>query len=67
METAATLGAKPIDAFFSIAVPLAKRGFLNATIMGVAHTLGEFGVVLMVGGNIPGETPCLSQSQYTIM
>lgn len=64
METAATLGANPIDAFFSIAVPLAKRGFLTATIMGIAHTLGEFGVVLMVGGNIPGETRVISIAIY---
>lgn len=64
MEAAATLGAKPLDAFFSIAVPLAKRGFLSATVMGIAHTLGEFGVVLMVGGNIPGETRVISIAIY---
>ena len=64
METAHTLGAKPLDAFFSVAVPLAKRGFLTATVLGFAHTLGEFGVVLMVGGNIPGETRVISIAIY---
>jgi molybdate transport system permease protein len=64
MEVAHTLGAKPTDAFFSVAVPLAKRGFLTATVLGFAHTLGEFGVVLMVGGNIPGETRVISIAIY---
>lgn len=64
METAYTLGAKPIDAFFSVAVPLAKRGFLTGSVLGFAHTLGEFGVVLMVGGNIPGETRVVSIAIY---
>ena len=64
METAYTLGAKPIDAFFSVAVPLAKRGFLTGGVLGFAHTLGEFGVVLMVGGNIPGETRVISIAIY---
>jgi len=64
VEAAATLGAKPLDAFFSIAMPMAKRGFLTASIMGIAHTLGEFGVVLMVGGNIPGETRVISIAIY---
>lgn len=64
METAYTLGAKPIDAFFSVAVPLAKRGFLTGAVLGFAHTLGEFGVVLMVGGNIPGETRVVSIAIY---
>ncbi|RKZ66031.1 MAG: molybdate ABC transporter permease subunit [Gammaproteobacteria bacterium] len=64
METAYTLGAKPVDAFFSIAVPLAKRGFLTGGVLGFAHTLGEFGVVLMVGGNIPGETRVVSIAIY---
>lgn len=64
MEAAHTLGAKPLDAFFSIAMPLAKRGFLTATVLGFAHTLGEFGVVLMVGGNIPGETRVISIAIY---
>lgn len=64
MEAAATLGAKPFDRFLTIAVPLAKRGFLTATVLGFAHTLGEFGVVLMVGGNIPGETRVISIAIY---
>ena len=64
MEAARTLGAKPKDAFFSVAVPLAKRGFLTAVVMGFAHTLGEFGVVLMVGGNIPGETKVIAIEIY---
>lgn len=64
METAYTLGAKPLDAFFTVAVPLAKRGFLTGTVLGFAHTLGEFGVVLMVGGNIPGETRVVSIAIY---
>ncbi len=64
METAYTLGAKPIDAFFSVAVPLSKRGFLTGGVLGFAHTLGEFGVVLMVGGNIPGETRVISIAIY---
>ena len=64
MEAAYTLGAKPIDAFFSVAVPLAKRGFLTGGVLGFAHTLGEFGVVLMVGGNIPGETRVVSIAIY---
>jgi molybdate transport system permease protein len=64
MEAARTLGAKPRDAFFSVAVPLAKRGFLTAVVMGFAHTLGEFGVVLMVGGNIPGETKVIAIEIY---
>ena len=64
MEAAYTLGAKPVDAFFSVAVPLAKRGFLTGTVLGFAHTLGEFGVVLMVGGNIPGETRVVSIAIY---
>lgn len=64
METAYTLGAKPIDAFFTVAVPLAKRGFLTGGVLGFAHTLGEFGVVLMVGGNIPGETRVVSIAIY---
>ena len=64
METAHTLGAKPLDAFFTVAVPLAKRGFLTGGVLGFAHTLGEFGVVLMVGGNIPGETRVVSIAIY---
>lgn len=64
IEAAATLGASPIDSFRSVTVPLAKRGFLTATVMGIAHTLGEFGVVLMVGGNIPGQTRVISIAIY---
>ena len=64
MEAAHTLGAKPVDAFFSVAVPLAKRGFLTGGVLGFAHTLGEFGVVLMIGGNIPGETRVVSIAIY---
>jgi len=54
LEVAATLGASPLDAFFTVALPLARPGFLTAAIMTFAHTVGEFGVVLMIGGNIPG-------------
>ena len=56
LEVAATLGARPFDAFFTVALPLARPGFLTASIMTFAHTVGEFGVVLMIGGNIPGVT-----------
>ncbi len=56
LEVAATLGASPLDAFFTVAVPLARPGFLTASILTFAHTIGEFGVVLMIGGNIPGVT-----------
>ena len=58
------LGASSIDAFFSVAVPLSVRGFLGAAVLSFAHTLGEFGVVLMVGGNIPGETRLVSIAIY---
>lgn len=64
LEVAATLRASPLDRFFSIAVPLARPGFLTAAVLGFAHTLGEFGVVLMIGGNIPGETQVLSIAIY---
>jgi molybdate transport system permease protein len=64
MEVAATLGAKPFDAFFSIACPLAGRGFLTAAVLGFAHTLGEFGAVLMVGGSLPGETRVVAIAIY---
>lgn len=60
MEAAATLGARPVDAFLTVATPMAARGYLTAVVLGFAHTLGEFGVVLMVGGNIPGETRVVS-------
>jgi len=64
LEAAATLRASPIDRFFSIAVPLARPGFITAIVLGFAHTVGEFGVVLMIGGNIPGETQVLSIAIY---
>ncbi|WP_421867320.1 molybdate ABC transporter permease subunit [Motiliproteus sp.] len=64
LEVAATLRAGPLDRFFTVAVPLARSGFLTATVLGFAHTVGEFGVVLMIGGNIPGETQVLSIAIY---
>ncbi|MCG8425927.1 MAG: molybdate ABC transporter permease subunit [Chromatiales bacterium] len=64
MEVAATLGASPLDRFFTVAIPLARSGFLTAAVLGFAHTVGEFGVVLMIGGNIPGETQVLSIAIY---
>lgn len=64
MEVAATLRASPLDAFFTVAVPLAKPGYLTAAVLGFAHTVGEFGVVLMIGGNIPGRTRVLSVQVY---
>lgn len=60
LEVAATLRASPLDRFFTVAVPLARSGFLTGAVLGFAHTVGEFGVVLMIGGNIPGETRVLS-------
>lgn len=60
LEAAATLRASPLDTFFSVILPLAKPGYLTATVMGFAHTIGEFGVVLMIGGNIAGKTRVLS-------
>jgi molybdate transport system permease protein len=64
MEVAATLGASKLDRFFTVAVPLARTGFITAGVLGFAHTVGEFGVVLMIGGNIPGETGVLSIAIY---
>ncbi len=64
LEAAAVLGARPLDAFFTVASPLAARGYLTAIVLGFAHTLGEFGVVLMVGGNIPGRTRVISIAIY---
>lgn len=64
LERAWTLGASRLDAFFSIAVPLSMRGFVSGIVLSFAHTLGEFGVVLMVGGNIPGETRVVSIAIY---
>ena len=60
LEAAATLGARPLDQFRSVVLPLSRRSFLTAASLGFAHTVGEFGVVLMIGGNIPGETQVLS-------
>jgi molybdate transport system permease protein len=64
MEAAATLRASPLDAFFTVALPLARPGFITAAVLGFAHTVGEFGVVLMIGGNIPGKTQVLSMAIY---
>ena len=64
LEAAATLGAAPLDAFFSVALPLARPGYLTATVLGFAHTVGEFGVVLMIGGDIPGQTRVVSVLIY---
>jgi len=60
LEAAATLRASPWDAFFSVALPLARPGIMTGAVLGFAHTVGEFGVVLMIGGNIPGKTKVLS-------
>jgi molybdate ABC transporter, permease protein len=64
LEVAATLRATPWRAFWSVAVPLARPGFLTGAVLGFAHTVGEFGVVLMIGGNVPGETKVLSVAIY---
>lgn len=64
VEAATTLRARPLDAFFTIALPLSKQGFLTAIVLGFAHTVGEFGVVLMIGGNISGETRVVSVQLY---
>jgi molybdate transport system permease protein len=64
LETAATLRASPLDCFFSVVIPQARMGFFTAIVLGFAHTVGEFGVVLMIGGNIPGETQVLSIAIY---
>jgi molybdate transport system permease protein len=64
VEVAATLGAGPIDRFFSVVLPLAKPGFLTAATLAFAHTVGEFGVVLMIGGSIPGRTQVISIAIY---
>ena len=63
-EVAATLRASPLDTFFSVVLPLARPGFLTAAVLGFAHAVGEFGVVLMIGGNIPGATRVLSVALY---
>lgn len=64
LEVAATLRASPLDQFVSVALPLARPGFLTAAVLTFAHTVGEFGVILMIGGNIPGETRVLSVAVY---
>jgi len=64
LEAAATLRASPLDRFFTVAVPLARRGFLMGATLSFAHTIGEFGVVLMIGGSIPGRTQVLSVAIY---
>src|SRR5262249_59699077 len=67
MEVAATLRAGPLDAFATVALPLARRGFLTAAILVFAHTIGEFGVVLMLGGGIPGKTEVISVKIYQLV
>lgn len=64
LEAAATLRAGPLDRFFTVALPLARPGMVTATVLGFAHTVGEFGVVLMIGGNIPGRTRVISVQIY---
>lgn len=64
LEAAATLGASPLDRFFSVAVPMSRKGFVTASCLAFAHTIGEFGIVLMIGGNIPGETRVVSIALY---
>ncbi len=67
LDLAATMGAGPMDRFFSIGLPMARRGFLSAAILVFAHTIGEFGVVLMIGGSIPGKTEVLSIRIYQLV
>ncbi|MDP3125788.1 MAG: molybdate ABC transporter permease subunit [Thiobacillus sp.] len=64
LEVAATLRASPLDTFYSVVLPLARPGYLTATVLGFAHTVGEFGVVLMIGGNIPDKTRVVSVQIY---
>ena len=64
LEAAATLRASPLDRFLTIALPLARPGLITASVLGFAHTVGEFGVVLMIGGNIPGQTRVMSVAIY---
>lgn len=64
LEAATTLGASPVDRFFTVALPLAKPGILTAAVLSFAHTIGEFGVILMIGGSIPGETKVISIAIY---
>jgi molybdate transport system permease protein len=67
LEAAATLGAGPLDAFATVALPLARRGFLAAAVLVFAHTIGEFGVVLMIGGGLPGKTEVVSIRIYQLV
>jgi molybdate transport system permease protein len=67
LEAAATLGASPLDAFLTVAAPLARPGFVVAAVLAFAHTVGEFGVVLMIGGGVPGETQVLSIEIYRLV
>lgn len=64
LEVAATLRASPLDRFFTVVLPLSQRGFLTASVLSFAHTLGEFGMILMIGGNIPGRTQVASIAIY---
>jgi len=64
LEAAATLRASPLDSFFTVVMPLAKPGFITAAILGFTHTVGEFGVVMMIGGNIPNKTRVVSVQIY---
>ena len=64
LEAAATLGASPLDRFFTVAIPTCKRSVMTAASLGFAHTVGEFGIILMIGGNIPGKTQVLSIALY---
>lgn len=67
LEVASTLRASPWDAFWTVAIPLARPGLMTGAILGFAHTVGEFGVVLMIGGNIPGQTKVLSVAIYDLV
>ena len=67
LEVAASLRATPLDAFFTVALPMARRGFLTAAVLVFAHTVGEFGVVLMIGGGIPGRTEVVSIRMYQLV
>lgn len=67
LEAAATLRASPLDTFFSVVLPLCKPAYLTAAVMGFAHTVGEFGIVLMLGGNLPGQTRVLSVHIYDLV
>ena len=67
LEAAATLRASPLDIFFSVVLPLSRPAYLTAAVMGFAHTVGEFGIVLMLGGNIPGKTRVMSVQIYDLV